>query len=168
MHVIGLILAAIAVGLGGLFLLAKSQKENLGKLYSVSAYIVITVSTLIIIFAIAIGILCCCHGKQGCGDGGCMKNKSEMGCKKGDANCKSMKGSCKSDGNCSASMSGCSSKMESCKMGGSAEGCCKGGGSMSCSMMEDIHGMHGEKMTKKVIKTVDGETGDVDVKVITK
>ena len=36
MCIIGLVLAAMALGLGALFLLAKAQKENLGKLYYIN------------------------------------------------------------------------------------------------------------------------------------
>lgn len=158
MHLIGLVLFAMALGLGALFLLAKAQKENLGKLFSVSAYVVLTVSVLIILFSITAGIMHCCHGKGG----GCGKGKMEHGCSM-------MKGGCETDGHCGATQS-CSKGGESCSM---MKGSCSKGGS-SCSMggmsggdcmMMNPHG--GKKFNKKIVKMMHGDSIDVDVKVIT-
>lgn len=166
MHVIGLILFAMALGLGALFLLAKAQKENLGKLYTVSGYVVLTVSMLTIVFAITAGILHHCH-KKGCGGGSCGKQKSEMGCSsKGHGDCKMNAKHGKTDGMCGASMS------ESCPMGmgkGSKNGsCCEegmGGKGGDCMMMNH----HGGKMfEKKIIRKIDGDSVDVQVEVKTK
>ena len=143
MHVIGLVLFAMALGLGALFLLAKAQKENLGKLFSVSAYVVLTVSVWVILFSITAGIMHCCHGKGG----GCGKGKMEHGCPM-------MKGGCETDGKCGATQSSCSKGGEACSsMKGS---CSKGGGSCSmggmsggdCMMMNP----HGRK--KEIRKTI--------------
>lgn len=160
MCVIVLVLAAMAVGLGGLFLLAKAQKENLGKLYSTAAYVVITICSLVIVFAIAAAILHCCHG-GGCKDGGkgCGKNKTENSCHKGgDGGCPMMKGGCSSDESCGSSSSCSKGEGGSCSKGSMK--CGKGG---SCS--KSGSGSHCKMMTKKII--ID-DSVDVDVKVIAK
>ena len=161
MHVIGLVLFAMALGLAALFLLAKAQKENLGKLYSVSAYVVLTVSVLVILFSITAGIMHCCHG------GGCAKGKGGHGCKGGKSECPMMKGSCGSESSCSSDAGSCS-KGGSCEMGGKS--CSKGG---SCSMDGMSGGdcmmmnPHGKMHSKKIVKMMHGDSVDVDVKVIT-
>lgn len=156
MHVIGLILFAMALGLGALFLLAKAQKENLGKLFSISAYVVLTVSILVILFSITAGIMHCCHNKGGCG-----KHKSEKGCPM-------MKGGCESESSCGESRGSCS-KDESCDKGGKS--CSKGGASCTIGgmnggdcMMMNPHG--GKMMNKKIIKSIHGDSVDVQVEVI--
>lgn len=174
MILIPIILAAMAVGLGGLFLLAKTQKENLGKLFSISSYIVITTSILIIVFGIAIAITHCCHkAGGGCGSHGKAKcGQSYNHCNDGGSSCPMMKGSCSSGKSCSKGKSSCSksascSKSSSCKMSGKS---CSMKGSSSCKMGASCEkdgsscSMGGEKkVMKKVIKTVNG--GEVDVKV---
>lgn len=156
MHVIGLVLFAMALGLGALFLLAKAQKENLGKLFSVSAYVVLTVSVLVILFSITAGIMHCCHSKGGCG-----KHKMENG-----SGCPMMKGGCDSNSSCGESKGSCS-KGESCEKGGKS--CSKGGSSCHMGAMKggdcmmNPHG--GKSFEKRIIKK--GDTMDVQVEVIT-
>lgn len=159
MCIIGLVLVAMALGLGALFLLAKAQKENLGKLFSVSAYVVLTVSVLVILFSITAGIMHCCHNKGGCG-----KHKSESGCPmmKGggcgsESSCGESKGSCSESQSChKGGKSSCSKGGSSCSMGGMGGGDC---------MMMNPHG--GKMFNKKIVKMIDGDSVNVDVKVIT-
>jgi len=157
MHVIGLVLFAMALGLGALFLLAKAQKENLGKLFSVSAYVVLTVSVLVILFSITAGIMSCCHSKGGCG---------KHGSEKCEGKCPMMKGGCESKSSCGESKGSCS-KGQSCSKG--SKSCSKGGGSCSMGGMKSEHCMmnaHGGKsFEKRIIKK--GDTMDVQVEVIT-
>jgi hypothetical protein len=158
MCIIGLVLVAMALGLGALFLLAKAQKENLGKLFSVSAYVVLTVSVLVILFSITAGIMHCCHSKGGCG-----KHKMENG-----GGCPMMKGGCESQSSCGESKGSCS-KGQSCEKEGKS--CSKGEGSCSmggmkggdCMMMNP----HGKMHSKKIVKMIHGDSVNVDVKVIT-
>lgn len=147
----------MALGLAALFLLAKAHKENLGKLYSVSAYVVLTVSILVILFSITAGIMHCCHG------GGCSKGKSGHGCKGGKSECSMMKGDCGSESACSSGKESCSGSCEkggsSCSMGGKMKGHCMKGG--DCMM-----NAHGKMHSRKIIKMIDGDSVNVDVKVI--
>lgn len=179
MILIPIILVAMAVGLGGLFLLAKTQKENLGKLFSISSYVVITTSVLIIVFGIAIAIAHCCHnGHGGCGSHGKAKCGQSYNGHDGGSSCPMMSGSCSSGKSCSKSGASCyksssCSKGSSCKMSGKScsmkgNSTCKMGSSckMGSNCSKDGAGcsMDGEKkVMKKVIKTVND--GEVDVKV---
>lgn len=118
--VIVLVLLASIVLIAGMFLLAKSKKDNLGKMYNGVAYGTISFSLLVIVFAI-VGCCCMC----------CMKN-----CKKGDK-CESKK-ECKMDcedkKGCSMNAGGGScSKGESCPMMGGS--CKEGGKGGECSSM---------------------------------
>jgi hypothetical protein len=158
MIVIVMVLFAMALGLGALFLLAKAQKENLGKLYTVSSYVVLTFSALMIVFSIGAGIMhMCC---KGCG---------KHGTEQGHGGCPMMKGSCSTDGKCGATMSSCSKGGKSCsKMSGS---CSKGGSSCSMGNMnggcKKMTGHCSKSMEKKIIKKIHGDSVDVQVEVIT-
>jgi hypothetical protein len=157
MCVIGLVLVAMALGLGALFLLAKAQKENLGKLFSVSAYVVLTFSVLVILFSITAGIMHCCYSKGGCGKhkmengGGCPMMKG--GCES-QSSCGELKGSCSKGQSCEKQGKSCSNSEGSCSMGGMEVGDC---------MMMNHHG--GKYFEKRMIKKED--TMDVQVEVIT-
>ena len=146
MCIIGLVLAAMALGLGALFLLAKAQKENLGKLFSVSAYVILTVSVLVILFSITAGIMHCCYSK------GCPMMKG--GCES-QSSCGESKASCSKGQSCEKEGKSCSNGEGSCSMGGM-----KGG---DCMIMMNPHG--GKLFEKRIIKK--GDTMDVKVEMIT-
>lgn len=117
--VIVLVLLASIVLIAGMFLLAKSKKDNLGKMFNVVAYGTISLSIAVIVFAIVGScMMCCMHHKKG---GKCESKKE----------CK-MK--CDDEKECSMKDGGSCSKGGSCPMMGGAS-CHEGGKGGQCSSM---------------------------------
>lgn len=124
-HVVALVLLASIVLIAGMFLLAKSKKDNLGKMFSVVAYGTISLSIAVIVFAIVGScLMCCMHHKKGnkCES----KKECKMKCDDDDDDCPMKGGKCSKGGSCD--MSG-----KSCDMSGGS--CMSGGKSGECSMM---------------------------------
>ncbi len=139
------------VVMAGLFMLAKSKKEQLGRMYTIASSVAVAFGTLIFVFGITAGILMCCHKACGKGENNC---KSEMQCPMmmhggGMGNCSKMN----MHGNCEMGGGSCSD------MGNSK---CGGGMSEECEKMCEKEG----NMVKEVIikKLGEGENG-AEVKV---
>jgi len=109
---------ALLVVVAGMFLLAKTKKEELGNMFSFVSYSVITIGMIVLLCAFVCGIceMTCsgCYGSKK----GCYSGKLYSGCS-GATSCASYRQGCSKSG-CSAS-SKCS-KATSC----SKKKCCKG------------------------------------------
>lgn len=174
LHVAAVLLFALAVALGGLFLLAYAKKENLGKIYSITALVAVIFAATVFVFGSAGAALSFAKGKKG----GKKKNKMEkmmrmhqmhgmggnnmmwMGhgggseCGMGGG-CPMMKGHCDmSGGKCEmkGEMKCMHGDMKCDMMGGKKKmDCCKDG---KCKM-------HGGGMKKEItveVETKDGKT----------
>ncbi len=150
---------ALLVVVAGLHLLAKTKKEELGRLFTFSSYAVITFGILMVAYAFVGCIISCHAGGNGCGKsgysqyhgsghgGGACASYGSRGCK---SKCSSYS-QCHGKTGCSKAAwdkSSCSKGSHSCKKGGKC--CAKSSGK--------------RKEVKKVIKT-EGEEGEEDVDV---
>jgi len=127
--VIVLVLLASLVLIAGMFLLAKSKKEDLGKMFNIVAYGTISLSVLVIVFAIVGScLMCCMHHNKGykCES----KKECKMKCDDRDK-CSMMDqgGKCSKGGSCPMSGGG------NCMMGGKGDCGMMGGKGGECSMM---------------------------------
>lgn len=124
---------ALIVLLGGLFLLAYSKKENLGRLTKIASYVAIAFGTVVFVGGIVMATLCSschkskcgknkmeCHSemKGDCSGGSC--EKAGDSCEKGEMQCKG-ESQCNSEmmckGHCDKSASECSEKDQDCCKG---------------------------------------------------
>ena len=150
---------ALLVVVAGLHLLAKTKKEELGRLFTFSSYAVITFGILMVAYAFVGCIISCHSGGKGCGksgysqyhgsghgDGACASYGSR-GCKSkcsSYSNCHGKKGCSKA----ACSKSSCSKGSHSCKKGSKC--CAKSSGK--------------RKEVRKIIKT-EGDGGEENVNV---
>ena len=88
-------LLALITLLGGLFLLAYSKKEGLGKFSKLASYLAISFSSVVFLIGI-IGMFAC---PARCGSGHCSKNSSEVCHKKDSGKCET-KSECSSEASC--------------------------------------------------------------------
>ena len=114
----------------GMYLLAKTKNENLGKLFRIVAYLVIIVSVLSLLCQLGrvASSMMCCHGmyesSENCGQGMMMHKKIIMHGMQGERR-----------------MHSCGEEMEGCCAG---ERCC--GGMNGCEMEMHGHGTCGDEM----------------------
>lgn len=144
-HMAGVLLFALAVALGGLFMLAYSKKENLGRFYSISALVAVIFACSVFVFGIAGGIMCtvCGHCKDG--KKGKMKHMMMMERMHGGRHGNWMQsGECEMGGNGGSCYRGmkCGGGMEACE-GMKMHGCkdmkkCKMGDKMKKEMVIEI------------------------------
>ena len=151
---LALLLLAIA---GGMFLLAKTNKDNLGNLFRFVSWFII-VSGFLALFLCGLMCICsmCCHGggmdrermmmmhqgmmsneECGGGEGSCNRQViiKKFG-NNGDMNCPGMHhGGCKEEGKCDLSSGSCCKEMKggNCEMEMKGGNCCKEG-NKECKM----------------------------------
>ena len=150
---------ALLVVVAGLHLLAKTKKEELGRLFTFSSYAVITFGILMVAYAFVGCIISCHSGGKGCGKsgysqyhgsghgGGACASYGSTGCKSkcsSYSHCHGKKGCSKAA--CSKSSS--SKGSHSCKKGSKC--CAKSSGK--------------RKEVRKIIKT-EGDGGEENVNV---
>lgn len=98
-------LLALMTLIGGLFLLAYSKKEGLGKFSKIASYVAITFSSIVFLIGI-VGMLTC---PARCGSGHCSKNSSEVCHKNKSSKCEG-KSECGGETSCHKS----DSELKSC------------------------------------------------------
>ena len=103
MLIVALCLALIVL-MGGLFLLAYSKKEGLGKLTKITSYVAIVFGTAVFVGGLICAIICstCNKGKCHKNNKGCSKDKMECsndkkGCSKDKMECSNDKKECSKD-----------------------------------------------------------------------
>ena len=135
--VVVLVLLASLVLIAGMFLLAKSKKDNLGKMFHVVSWGTISLSITVIVFAIVgASLMCCFHHNKGKGGKCDSKKECKMKCDDDDAcSMNDRGGKCSKGGSCD--MSG-----GKCMMGGKGGDCSMmgGKGGSCCSMMGGYSG----------------------------
>jgi len=152
MIIIGISISLLVI-VAGMFLLAKSKKDQLGGIFKITSYITIVAGVLLLLGALCIGlckIACCGSGGYGCGKASYHQSCGQQGC--------SSSYGCSKRSSCSKfrSGTGCAHGQQygcksSCKTKG--KGCCSK--SSSCSW---------NKGGKKVIsKNIEKEGDDVEI-----
>lgn len=152
MIIIPVLLLSMIVMLAGLFMLAKSKKEQLGKMYIIASSVATGFGILVFVFGITAGILMCCHKACGKSDNCESQNECPMMRGGGMGHCSEMGGG----SDCKMMMKGCSSNESSCEMK-------EMGG--KCDMMEMEDDDEDGEVKEIIIKKLgDGENG-AEVKV---
>ncbi len=154
------LLLAILVVLAALFMLAKSKKEQLGRLYVIVSSVAAAFGILVFVFGITAGCLVCMKRCAGKGES----------CNK-DQNCPMMRhgGMHRGRGECNMEMMGnCQGNGGSCSMMGGEQGSCSMKGMGSCSMNE-MKCNKCDKIVKEITMEIDSkdlkETPEVKVEV---
>jgi hypothetical protein len=106
MLIVALCLALIVL-MGGLFLLAYSKKEGLGKLTKIASYVAIVFGTAVFVGGLICAIIC-----STCYKGKCDKDKK--GCSKDKMECSNDKKSSNDKMECSKDKKGCSKDQKEC------------------------------------------------------
>ena len=118
MLIVALSLALIVL-MGGLFLLAYSKKEGLGKLTKITSYVAIVFGTAVFVGGLICAIMCsaCNNSKCHKDNKGCSKDKMECsndkkGCSKDKMECSNDKKECSKDNmECSKDKKECCEKV---------------------------------------------------------
>ena len=107
MLIVALCLALIVL-MGGLFLLAYSKKEGLGKLTKIASYVAIVFGTAVFVGGLICAIMCATCHKSKC-------DKDKKGCSKDKMECSKDKKECSKDKmECSKDKKECSKDKKEC------------------------------------------------------